>query len=272
MKATKSAKELAFLHDLYVATDWSERFASLVDKFYILPTEGQFLYVECGTGNHALNICEKLPEGIDFFCTESDAEKLNLAQAKSETVRAGIKFQHTVPKKLNFPTNAFDGIICDASFLSVYDLSEIWQEIFRVTEKEGRAGVLLATAGSFGEFFSVFWEALQSLKMIELGSEVESLITSLPTVSDAKEMAVRAGFNRVQSFTQNEIFEYEVGQDFLRSPLISDFLFPKWSAFVPEDRHVHLLRKIEEVINESRQDLNFQLSVKISMITGRKSN
>jgi len=31
MSTHKSDKELAFLHDLYVATDWGERFAELVD-------------------------------------------------------------------------------------------------------------------------------------------------------------------------------------------------------------------------------------------------
>ena len=32
MSTQKSDKELAFLHDLYVATDWGERFAALLDE------------------------------------------------------------------------------------------------------------------------------------------------------------------------------------------------------------------------------------------------
>ncbi len=50
----KSDKELAFLHDLYVATDWGERFAELVDEHVKLPKEGRALYVGSGTGGHAL--------------------------------------------------------------------------------------------------------------------------------------------------------------------------------------------------------------------------
>jgi hypothetical protein len=41
---TKSQKELAFLHDLYIATDWGERFAALVDEHIELPKEGRVLY------------------------------------------------------------------------------------------------------------------------------------------------------------------------------------------------------------------------------------
>ena len=47
MSTHKSDKELAFLHDLYVATDWGERFAELVDEHVKLPRalRRYFLYV-----------------------------------------------------------------------------------------------------------------------------------------------------------------------------------------------------------------------------------
>ena len=37
----KSDKELAFLQDLYIVTDWGERFAELVDEHVELPEEGE---------------------------------------------------------------------------------------------------------------------------------------------------------------------------------------------------------------------------------------
>ena len=51
---TKSQKELAFLYDLYIGTDWAERFAALVDEQVQLPKEGRALYIAAGTGGHAL--------------------------------------------------------------------------------------------------------------------------------------------------------------------------------------------------------------------------
>ena len=50
MSAYKTEKELAFLYDLYVATDWGERFAEIVDEHVELPEKGRVLYLASGTG------------------------------------------------------------------------------------------------------------------------------------------------------------------------------------------------------------------------------
>ena len=46
----KSDKELAFLQDLFIAPDWGERFAELIDEHVELPKEGKALYLAAGTG------------------------------------------------------------------------------------------------------------------------------------------------------------------------------------------------------------------------------
>ncbi|MDQ4123822.1 MAG: class I SAM-dependent methyltransferase [Acidobacteriota bacterium] len=270
MKTDKTAKELAFLHDLYVATDWSERFAQLIDSSLKPVEEGQLLYVECGTGSHALELREKLNEPVEMICTESDIERLRIAQAKAEAVSADIKFQNSPPHKLNFPNAEFSAVVCDASFVPVPDLLPIWQEIYRVTEEEGTVAFVLPTAGSFGEFFSVFWQALHELELDELGEEVEKLITELPKVSDIKDVATNAGFQDVQAEARQEIFEYDLGEDFIRSPLVSDFLFPVWTEFVPPEQQIRLIRKIEDVINQTRDEMSFRLTVKMTLVTARK--
>lgn len=271
MSSTKSAKELAYLHDLYVATDWSDRFAKLIDETIALPDEGQFLYVECGTGSHALALREKIDEEVDFFATESDEERLRIAQSKAQVVNGSIRFQNSHPHKINFPNATFGTVVCDASFINVERLLGVWEEIHRILEREGNVALVLPTAGSFGQFFSVFWEALHNLDMDALGGEVERLITELPHIFDVEDVAKNAGFEKIETNTTNEIFEFETGGDFLRSPLIEDFLFPLWTEFVPDDKQVKLLRAIERVINEARNELSFRLSVKMTLVTARKA-
>ena len=58
----KSDKELAFLHDLFIAPDWGERFAELIDEHVKLPKEGKALYVAAGTGGHAMALHERAGE------------------------------------------------------------------------------------------------------------------------------------------------------------------------------------------------------------------
>ena len=49
--SNKSDKELAFLQDLFIAPDWGERFAELIDEHLKVPEEGKALYV-AATGTY----------------------------------------------------------------------------------------------------------------------------------------------------------------------------------------------------------------------------
>src|SRR6188474_2683774 len=55
----KSDKEIAFLQDLFIAPDWGERFAELIDEHVKLPSEGRALYAAVGTGGHAMALQER---------------------------------------------------------------------------------------------------------------------------------------------------------------------------------------------------------------------
>lgn len=270
MTTEKSAKELAFLHDLYVASDWGAPFAELIDKSLVLPDDGQFLYVEAGTGAHALELREKLPDEVELFCTESDEERLKIARSKAVVIGADVRFQQSFPNELNFPNAVFSHVVCDASFLRADGLAAVWKEIFRVTEKNGYAAMVLPTAGSFGDFFSVLWESLYELKADDLGVEIEKLISELPTVSDVQDTARAAGFREVAGETNFVYFDYENGGEFLRSPLIQNFLYPLWTNFIPAQREVELLRQIEKTIDAAKEDLSFRLTVKMTLVTGLK--
>src|SRR5436305_15216173 len=83
MSTRKSEKEIAYLHELYVATDWGERFAELVDKHVKLPPEGRVLYVASGTGAHALAVAARAARDVTLVCVEESEERLELARAKA---------------------------------------------------------------------------------------------------------------------------------------------------------------------------------------------
>ena len=70
----KSAKELAFLQDLFIAPDWGERFAELIDEHVKLPAEGEALYVAAGTGAHAMALHERAAEKLELLCVDENAE------------------------------------------------------------------------------------------------------------------------------------------------------------------------------------------------------
>jgi hypothetical protein len=128
----------------------------------------------------------------------------------------------------------------------------------------------LATSSSFGEFFSIYWEALHNSGFIDHEREVERLITELPTVSQVEEIARCEGLEDVTSWTQIEEFDYDSAEAFVRSPLISDFLMKGWLQFVPEESRERVIQEVASLIDEERHNAEFSLTVKATLVKGRK--
>jgi hypothetical protein len=129
---------------------------------------------------------------------------------------------------------------------------------------------MLATASSFGEFFSIYWEALHNSEIAEHEVDVEQLITGLPTVSEVEEAIAGEGVQDVQSWTQIEEFDYQSGEDFLNSPLVADFLLKGWLGSIPENWRSRVEHEISGLINEERHSAEFSLTVKATLAVGRK--
>src|ERR1041385_8733565 len=160
MTGSKTQKELAFLHDLYIATDWGERFAELVDEHVKLPKEGRALYVEAGTGGHALALQESGGKKLTIVCADQNEECLELARAKAAALHGSTKFQRENPQALSFADDEFDLVLGNLSFTPPANLRQQVNELVRVTKTGETTAWWLPTAGSFGEFFSIYWEAL----------------------------------------------------------------------------------------------------------------
>jgi len=164
---TKSQKELAFLHDLYVAPDWGERFAELVDAHVRLPKKGRALYVGAGTGSHALALQERAGEKLELLCVDESDECLELARAKGAAINEKTQFQREVPSSLSQADDQFELVLGNASMMRASDFRRTLSELVRVAAPGGTVAFWLPTASSFGEFFSIFWEALLNAELEE---------------------------------------------------------------------------------------------------------
>lgn len=269
----KTEKELAFLHDLYVATDWGERFAELVDEHVRLPERGQALYVGSGTGGHALALGDRAGKEVSLVCVDESPERLELARVKAEAVKdTTTEFRHALVEALPFEDEQFDLVVGDASLVAPERVPEMLAEMVRVAAHGGTVALTLATASSFGEFFSIYWEALANKGFNEQAEGVGSLINELPTVSDFEELTAREGLDAVESWTRVEEFDYESGEEFLNSPLVRDFLLGRWVEALPdEDARDEVLTEVARIINDERREADFALSVKATIVVGRKA-
>jgi ubiquinone/menaquinone biosynthesis C-methylase UbiE len=268
---TKSQKELAFLQDLYVASDWGERFAELVDEHVTLPEAGRALYIAAGTGGHALALQERGGKKLKFLCVDENEECLELARAKAVAVNEAAEFQREDSRALTFPDDQFDLVLGNASLTAPEDFQKLLAEMIRVASLGATVACWLPTFSSFGEFFSIYWEALQNSGLEDHAIDVETLITHLPTVSDIESLADQSGLEAITSWTTIEEFDFDSGEEFLNSPLITDFLLPNWLQSVPESARKRVVEEISKIIDEERHSGEFVLTLKATLLLGKKA-
>jgi ubiquinone/menaquinone biosynthesis C-methylase UbiE len=267
----KTNKELAFLHELFIATDWGERFAELIDEHVKLPKLGQVLYVAAGTGGHAIALQERSGNTLEVLCVDENEESLELARAKAVALKDRTEFRVAQVDDLALEADRFDLVIGDGSLVHSERVPRMIEEIARVAAPGATVALTLPTFSSFGEFFSIYWEALHNCGLLDHESDVETLITTLPSVSSVEELAKQAGLEDISSWTRIEEFDYDSSEKFLSAPLIADFLMPIWLETLPSNSHKQVVKEIARLINEERREAEFALTVKATLVMGKKA-
>ncbi|MGH9833761.1 MAG: class I SAM-dependent methyltransferase [Blastocatellia bacterium] len=269
---TRDAKELAYLFDLYIAPGWREAFNQIVDDEIELPKEGKFLDAECGTGGYAIDLAVRGGAKTEVVGVDQSGERLALARGKAEAgMVKRVTFQQGSLSALDFADGEFDLVIGDASMLPPAEIGAALAELLRVAKKGATAVLKLTTRGSFDEFFSVYWEALYNLEMLEYVPQLEELITERLMVSDAEELAIELGLENVRSVTRKAQFDYGDGEVFFEAPLIEAFFLDDWFAMLPDQDARQLVRRqLVKIIDEERHAMDFDVSIKATLIIGRK--
>ena len=262
----KTQKELAFLRDLYIQDEWTRRFTDLVDKHMDLSDSENMLYINAGTGGHALAVYEKFGEKTAVFASCENDDLLTIARDKAVAVRSEVDFS-----TIRFEDDAFDAVLADATFVPSADLDSFIDDTVRVSRTGGDIALFMPSAGSFGEIFSLMWEALFNADLIDHGSIVEKLIADLPPVWRIEEMAQLSGLVNINTQTAVEVFDYETSADFISSPLIADFLMPAWLETLGDDEKDRVTKELALLIDGEDGTLSFRFSVKATLLTAEKA-
>jgi len=271
MMSPKTNKELAFLHELFVATDWGERFAELIDEHVQLPKEGRALYLGSGTGGHAISLQERAGDDLKFLCIDENEESAELARAKAMVVKDGTELRAGKVDQLDLPNTQFDLVLGDASLINIKRVPKMVSEMVRVAAPGAVVALSCPTFSSFGEFFSIYWEALHNCSLLDHESDVERLISTLPSTAAVEEIGEQRGLEEISSWTRIEEFDYESAQKFINDPLISDFLMPIWLESLSPEVHEEVVAEIARLINEERHEAEFALTFKATLMVGKKA-
>jgi len=261
----KSQKELAFIRDLYVTPDWTQRFTDLVDKNTDLAKAENVVYLNAGTGDHCFAIRERLDDEIAIFGACENEDLLLIARDKAIALRSDVDFS-----TIEFEEDSFGAVIADASLVAPDEVDELFQEAIEIAKTGASVTIFLPSAGSFGEVFSLLWEVFFTEELGEHGDAAAEKISELRSVSALKEKAANAGLRNARVETATEFFEFETSAAFVESPLVADYLMPHWLDMLNEDEKERVIEKLAQLIDAEDGDLSFRFSIKATVVTGIK--
>jgi hypothetical protein len=258
----KSEKELAFLREIKIDEEWTQRFTTNFDDNFKFSDEESVLYLNAGIGNHTLAVREICEQKVNFTALCETEELLSIADAKAKAIKSKVNFTTLSPFE------SFETVIADLSFVKPDNLQEFFKETVNYSEKN--VAFFLPTAGSFGEIFSLLWESLLNVDLLEYSDSIESLITEIPTVSQVEERLSKLGLKKIHAFTKLETFEFANSKEFIESTLIADFLSPNWLEFLDNKNQAKVLKALSKLIEAESEQICFTFSLKATLFVGQK--
>lgn len=259
---SKTEKELAFLRDLVIDEGWTQRFTDILDENFKVAGKKDILYINAGTGSHALVLKQKMRKKVPLHGVVEGPELLQIAEAKAAVSDSDITFS------TGLPNDTFDVVLADASFTPPGELKELVAKAAAASDNQ--VLFFLPTAGSFGEVYSLLWESFFNAGLLDHGAAVERLITELPTVSEAEEAAAAAGLGNVSAVTKIENFDFKDSREFMDAPLVDDFLLQAWLGFLNPKESKQVRGELVKLIDRECEDLTFRFSIKATLISGEK--
>lgn len=265
----KSAKELAFIYDLYIVPNWREAFDAALEELLKLPKSGRILDAGCGTGTFAFDLAVKMGDRGEVVAVEEDKERLKLALGKNSIKNLeNLKFIQAPLDSISSLERAFDVAILDVSLFTPRqlqdDLELILSDLKKTCLEDATFVLKTATRGTFDEFFSVYWEALFETDL--LTEKLDALILNRVTVDEAEQFVKDAGFRSVESTTIKCELLFDDGKSFIEDPIIESYFLDDWLTIVEENQRVRVKAKLIEVIDRIREDEKFDASFKVTLV------
>lgn len=268
----KSEKELAYRYDLYVVPYWRDAFDQMVIEHVQLPERGNILTVNCGTGGLALELAASLGARGDVIATDAYPERLRLARAKAELKKlTNVFFYDRRPTQLGMDDELFSLVVGDAVLMPTEQIEPMLAEMVRLTDRDATVALLMLTHGSFGEIFSLLWEALYHCHLDGYTASLEALINEYLTTTQARQMMTQRGLTHVHHFTERRELDFASAEELFQSPLIEDYFLDHWLQFLPnEATRRHVIETMSQIIERERGQAYVEMSVKASLLIGKR--
>jgi SAM-dependent methyltransferase len=285
--ATSPARRLgsadAAIFETHVVPRYLSLFAERLIEMTVAGADARVCHLHCRTGYPDRELLDRLPGAHVYGCDESE-HAIALAKAKVKAQgadRADASGARGVEKlvadyrvvegyPLPFPVGAFSHAFTIHPLAAPAERRRMMEELARIVAPRGQALVAMPLRGSFGEIADLLRECALKLELPELTSAVEAAVQLRPTDDMfAKELAA-VGFEYVDVDLRMRTLRFANGRDFFDDPVTRLLLLPEFRVNLAMRDIDAPLGYVREAIDKYWSDGEFELTVNVGVVSGRR--
>jgi ubiquinone/menaquinone biosynthesis C-methylase UbiE len=276
-KRALKVERLARIYDDEIAPCWGTRFGKLLLRNLELPERGQVLDVSCGTGNPAIEILRRMPDGSRLIAIDESSAMLDVVRRKVAQLgplgKKGVFFRtESALPKLSFADDVYDLVVCNLGLGEMPSIEVALRDFARVAKPGGEVRCTLPLAGTFEEFHDLYREVLIKHDKHEALDRLERHTARYPTFERAERCLVAANLTGSVEIEEFSLL-FRSSRELFLAPVIEYGPLGAWKAIAGTGQDMQdVFWYIKEAIDAYFGERSFHLTVRAGCVIGKKQD
>jgi ubiquinone/menaquinone biosynthesis C-methylase UbiE len=272
-KRTHRYERLARIYDREILPIWSERFGRMLLRRVELPDKGQVLDVACGTGYPAIELLRRMGDRCRLIAIDSSSAMLDVARNKIMALgKRGVFFRtESAYPRLSFADDVYDVVVSNLGLEDTSSPAAALADLTRVTQPGGQVVCTLPLAGTFQEFYDIYFEVLIKHDKHATLARLHDHVQSHPTAETCECWLRAAGLERVGVDVEEFTLLFRSSREFFFAPVIEFGPLQAWKRVAGRGQELQdVFWYIKEAIDAYFGDRAFEVTVRAGCLSGHK--
>lgn len=264
----ENPEAVAVLDDLPL---WSAPFGLMLLEQVKLKPRMTVLDIGFGTGFPLLELAQRLDDSSTVYGIDPWAAVHQRVKQKIKVFNIkNVKLVEGDAAAMDFEDNTFDLIVSNTGVNNFEDVSNVFQECYRVIKPGGTIALTTNPKGHMEEFYQILKETIHQLDMDHVTDKLDAHIDHRLTSETITNLLHESGFAVSAVLPRSFTMSFATGSAFLNHALIRIGFMDAWKALFPEDELKRVFTTLEKNLNAAAEEQNgFNVTIPIAYIEAR---